>query len=76
MDTINFKCGREFHLKSDISCDVKNVICSGCNEEFIGDTGDLGKRVSIHNQQIRDVTKRMLLVSMYIDEFSATVSPK
>ena len=42
-----------------MSCDVKNVIyvmkCRGFGKEDIGETGNfLRKRVTIHNQQIRD----------------------
>ena len=53
-----------------MSCDVKNVIyvmkCRGCGEEYIGETGNfLRKRVTVHNQQIRDPSTRMLKVDIY-----------
>ena len=43
-----------------MSCDVKKLIyvirCVGCGLEYIGEMGDLRKRVTVHNQQIRDPT--------------------
>ena len=59
-------------MRSDISCDVKNVMyvirCSDCNE-YVVETGGLRKRVTVHYQQIRNITTRML----HIDEYSASV---
>ena len=38
-ESFTFKCGRVFKVRSDISCDVKNVIyvikCGGCDREYI-----------------------------------------
>ena len=57
-DRFIFKCGRVFKVKSDTSCDIKNVIyvikCCGSDKEYIGETGDLRKRVTIHSYQIWD----------------------
>ena len=55
-----------------MSCDVKNVIyvmkCRGCGEEYIGETGNfLRKRITVHNQHIRDPKTRMLKMSEHID---------
>ena len=55
-----------------MSCDVKNLIyvirCSGCHEEYIGEKGDtLRHRVTVHKQQIIDVSTRILYVSGHID---------
>ncbi|MEW8512949.1 MAG: GIY-YIG nuclease family protein [Candidatus Thiodiazotropha sp.] len=55
-----------------MSCEVKNLIyvirCGGCHEEYIGETGDtLRHRVTVHKQQIRDASTRMLYVSGHID---------
>ena len=70
-ENINFKCGKTINVKTNISCDVKNVIyvifCRGCSGEYIGETGDLRKRVTVHRQQIRDPNTRMLRVSEHID---------
>ena len=39
-----FKCGKTFKVKTTMSCDAKNLIyvikCKGCDEEYIGETGD------------------------------------
>ena len=64
-----------------MTCDVKNVLyvmkCSGCGEEYIGQTGDyLRKRVTVHNQQIRDPRTRMLYVSGHIDTCAHQTIPK
>lgn len=76
----NFKCGKEMYVKENMSCDVKNVIyvikCRGCDNEYIGETGDLRKRVTVHNQQIRDIRTRMLPVSTHIYNCAASYSPK
>lgn len=63
--SITFNCGNNFKVHENMSCDVKNVIyamkCRGCGEEYIGETGNfLRKRVTVHNQQIRDPRRRML----------------
>ena len=51
--------------------------CSGCGEEYIGQTGNyLRKRVMIHNQQIRDPKTRMLYVSGHIDTYAHQLNPK
>ncbi|MEW8544931.1 MAG: GIY-YIG nuclease family protein [Candidatus Thiodiazotropha sp.] len=54
-----------------MTCEVKNVVyvmkCQGCNEEYIGETGNyLRRRVTVHNQQIRDPKTRMLYVSEHL----------
>ena len=50
-----FKYGAFLEIKQSMSCDVKNLIyvmrCAGCGLKYIGETGDLGKRVTVHNQQ-------------------------
>ena len=60
---------------------VKNVLyvikCGSCGEEYIGQTGDfLRKRVTVHNQQIRDPKTRMLYVSGNIDICAHQLIPK
>ena len=77
---MKFKCGKTIKVACNISCDVKNVIyvivCAGCGNEYIGETGDLPKRVTVHNQQIRDITTRMLQVSIHIDNCAQAKTPK
>ena len=42
--TLTVKCGKKFHVTTNIGCDVKahiNVMqCTKCDEEYIGETGD------------------------------------
>ena len=54
-----------------MSYEIRNLIyvirCGGCQEEYIGDTGDtLRHRLTVHRQQIRDESTRMLYVSGHI----------
>ena len=76
-----FNCGMNFKIHENMSCDVKNVIyvmkCRGCGDEYIGKTGNyLRKRVTVHNQQIRDPRTRMLQVSAHIDTCANNIFPK
>ena len=80
-DAFEFKCGRKFYVHESMTCAVKNVLyvikCGGCGEEYIGQTGDfLRKRVTVHNQQIRDPKTRMLYVSGHIDICAHQLIPK
>lgn len=80
-NSFQFNCGMNFKVYEDMTCEVKNVIyvmkCRGCGEEYIGETGNfLRKRVTIHNQQIRDPRTRMLPVSGHIDECASNLNPK
>ena len=80
-DAFEFKCGRKFYVHESMTCEVKNVLyvmkCSGCGEEYIGQTGNyLRKRVTIHNQQIRDPKTRMLYVSGHIDTCAQQLNTK
>ena len=63
-----FQCGKTFNVKTTMSCEVRNLIyvirCGGCQEEYIGETGEtLRHRLTVHRQQIRDASTRMLYVS-------------
>ena len=69
---LTFQCGKTFKAKYSMSCEVKNLIyvipCGGCHEEYIGETGDtLRHRVTVHKEQIRDASTRMLYASGHID---------
>ena len=80
-DAFEFKSGRKFYVHESMTCAVKNVLyvikCGGCGEEYIGQTGDfLRKRVTVHNQQIRDPKTRMLYVSGHIDICAHQLIPK
>ena len=51
------------------------LICEGCKCEYIGETSNLRKRVTVHRQQINDPSTRMLKVSAHIDNCT-TLQPK
>ena len=58
-----------------MDCTVNNVLyvllCNGCNEIYIGQTGDkLRNRRTVHMQQIRDPSTRQLPVSSHLDNCS------
>ena len=79
--SFTFQCGTNFKIHENMSCDVKNVvyimICRGCGEEYIGETGNLlRQRVTVHNQQIRDPRTRILKVSEHIANCAHTFNPK
>ena len=63
---------KTFHVKENMNCTVRNVlyvlICNGCKEFNIGQTGDkLRNRKTVHEQQIRDPSTRQMPVSKHID---------
>ena len=64
-----------------MSCTSNNLIyvitCAGCGKNYIGETGDvLRNRVTVHKQQIRDPSTRMLGVSKHIDECAVGLTPQ
>ena len=64
-----------------MTCEVKNVVyvmqCRGCNEEYIGETLNyLHRRVTVHNQQIKDPKTRMLFVSEHLCKCAHQLNPK
>ena len=80
-NSFTFQCGTNFKIHENMLCDVKNVvyimICRGCGEEYIGETGNLlRQRVTVHNQQIRDPRTRILKVSEHIANCAHTFNPK
>ena len=45
------------------------IVCCGCGEQYIGETGDtLRHRMTVHRQQILDQSTRKLAVSKHINE--------
>ena len=50
--------------------------CAGCSLEYIEETSNLRKRVTVHNQQIRDPRIRILKVSAHIDTCASSHTPK
>ena len=71
-----FKCGLTFKVKTDISCNVKNIIyaivCQGCGKEYIGETSHMRNRITVHKQQIKVPSTRILKVSKHLDDCSST----
>ena len=67
--SFNFK-GTTFTVNSDMSCTVQHVVyvieCRGCSKYYIGETNNLRKRVTLHNQHIRHENLRMIPVSGHI----------
>ena len=64
-----------------MTCEVKNVVyvmkCRGCGDEYIGETGNfLRRRVTVHNQQIRDPKTRILFVSEHLNVCAQQINPK
>ena len=62
-----------FRIKHSMSCTSTNLIyvitCAICGQNYIGEKSDvLRNRVTVHKQQIRDSSTRMLGVSKRIDE--------
>ena len=47
------------------------MVCAGCGKKIIGETGNLRKRVTVHNHQIRDITTTILQVSTHMDNCAA-----
>ena len=55
-----------------MDCTVKNIIyvliCNGCREFYIGQTGDkLRNRKTVHIQQVRDPLTRQMPLSAHLD---------
>ena len=64
----NLAVEKRFFVHKSMTCEVKNVVYvtkgRGCGDEYIGETGNfLRRRVTVHNQQIRDPKTRILFVS-------------
>ena len=82
--TVHFKAtDSTFTVKRNMNCESRNVIylitCSGCGEQYIGETGTpLKTRMTTHRQQIRDPETRKIAVSGHIAQCGQgkfTVSP-
>ncbi|MCG7874810.1 MAG: GIY-YIG nuclease family protein [Candidatus Thiodiazotropha endolucinida] len=68
---------KTFHVREDMNCTVQNVlyvlVCNGCNEFYIGQTGDkLRNRKTVHEQQIRDPSTRQMPLSSHVDNCCKT----
>ena len=73
------KVNKTIPLTGIYICDVKNVIyvikCRGCWENYIGETTNLRHRMTVHNQQIRDLGTRKIPLSAHLDTCS-NANPK
>ena len=78
-DVFRFKNGMLFTIRSNITCSNKCVIyvitCSGCQENYIGQTSDLRKRVTVHRQQIRQSEYSMIPLSGHIRTCAINKNP-
>ena len=68
---IFFIKGKIFYVNQNMSCEVQNVIyvitCNGCGEYYIGQTGGkLRTKRTVHAQQIRDPSTRMIPLSAHL----------
>lgn len=74
-----FKNKMTFKVKSNIDCSCKQVIyvltCNGCKENYIGQTGDFRKRMTIHKQQIRQPQYEMISLSRHIRNCAKDETP-
>ena len=75
-----FKSGHLFSVRENMTCASQNLIyvikCSGCGEEYIGQTGDtLRSRVRVHKQQIKDPSYRCIPLSEHIERCAGDKSP-
>ena len=66
------KSGRVIRPNTDLNCKSSNLIycikCCGCDEIYIGQTGNtICERVRIHKQQIRSPYTRKIPLSQHID---------
>lgn len=66
--------GKCWEIKTDMTCKAKNVIyiiiCTKCNEFYIGQTEHLRNRVTLHREQIRHEQYRHLKVSEHLAKCS------
>ena len=79
--TFKFKNGMVFKVKHSMSCASSNLIyvitCQGCQEQYIGQTSlTIRKRMTLHRQQIRDPSTRMIPLSGHIDSCAKNCEPK
>ena len=79
-DSFHVLSGKTFQVNQSMRCDVKNVIhvlqCNYCKLEYIGETGNLRNRVTVHNQHIRDENLRHLKVSEHLAMCAGHMDPK
>ena len=80
-NSFEFNCGKRFFVHESMTCEVKNVVyvmkCRGCGDEYIDETGNfLRRRVTVHNQQIRDPNTRILFVSEHLNICAQQMSSK
>ena len=60
----------KFNVKTPMYCGSKSVIycitCCGCQKQYIGETGNLRARVTVHKEHIKYPSLRMMGVSEHI----------
>ena len=78
--SLNSNETEKFKIKEVMDADSRNliycIVCSGCGEKYIGQTGDvIRNRVRVHKQQILHEDKRMFGMSEHISKCSQNYSP-
>ena len=78
--TLDWKDDKLFQIKQEMNCTSTNliycIICAGCNEKYIGQTGDtLRNRVTVHRQQIKHKETRKLGMSEHISLCAKNKAP-
>ena len=75
-----FKNNMKFTIKYDMDCSCQAVVyvitCNGCNEHYIGQTGDFRKRVTVHKQQIRHLEYSQIPLSGHIKNCAKDKNPQ
>ena len=67
-----------FQIRTEMDCLSKHliyaIVCRGCNEVYIGSTGnELRRRMTVHRQQTRVPETRQIQLSEHIDSCSNLV---
>ena len=70
-NSFTFKCRKTFYVTTSMKCDTNNLIyvmqSTGCDEKYIGETGDsLRHRMTVYRQQMRNSNVRILHVSNHM----------
>ena len=77
--TFTFKNQKTFTVKTNIDCSCKGIIyaitCNGCQENYIGQTGDFRKRVTVHKQQIKEKNYEQIPLSGHIRNCAKNLQP-
>ena len=75
-DSITFNNGKQWQIKSAMNCKSRNIIyaiiCTKCNNLYVGQTENLRKRVTLHKEQIQHEEYRQVKVSEHLPKCNRT----